>query len=473
MKKGKFLKVLSIIYLLSSFRCEAQSYDNLLVKNINEKIIIVQTERGSGNCLALKTNKGLVVFGTSWGTDKAMEYRRLIEDEFKNSDFKYIINTDYRIVSIGGNSIYQDALIIAQDEIFQEILYNQKNLDEEIQKEITIFNRKAQRSRNILKNQDISKSDSSLHKNWMDHCQRIADDLNSGYELILPSVIFKEELILALGNMTLHLKYFPNNGLIAWIPEENFLSFTGMFDPMHIITSTLRPTNKKLEIDKWIEILDEYTLKCRDVEQVILGYKGLWPMSKIKDRNQYIKQLWSLIKQSSAENMSFNQVLEELSINKKFTYLKDWDLYKEKGEDWLIEDHNTHITAFWLQLHPPLSTYIMNYVDQNGEADGQKEFSDIIKNRTHEFFITENQLNDLGYYLIEKGMMSFAINVFKMNTVSYPESANTFDSLAEAYMKNGQRNEAITTYEKSLELNPDNENAKEMLERLKTAKKRN
>ena len=87
MKKGKFLKVLSIIYLLSSLRCEAQSYDNLLVKNINEKIIIVQTERGSGNCLALKTNKGLVVFVTSWGTDKAMEYRRLIEDEFKNSDY--------------------------------------------------------------------------------------------------------------------------------------------------------------------------------------------------------------------------------------------------------------------------------------------------------------------------------------------------------------------------------------------------
>ena len=468
MKKIILLTVSSIFYILGSIPCKSQSYDNLLVKYINEEIIIVQTERKSGNSLALKTDKGIVVFGTFWGPGRAKEYKRLIVKEFKGADFRYVINTGSRITEIGGNSIYKDALIIAHNETFQEILYKQQNLNEEIQREITIFSRKAQRSRDILKNQDISKSDSSLHKNWMDHCQRIADDLKSGYEMVLPSVIFEEELILALGNMTLHLKYFPNNGLIVWIPEENFLSFTGMFDPMHIITTTLRPTNKKLEIDKWIEILNEYTVKCKDVEQVVLGYKGFWPMSKIEDRIQYIQHLWTLIKQASAENKSFSQVKEELSIETEFSYIKDWDVYKEHGEEWLIEDHNKHITAFWLQLHPPLGTYIINYVDQNGEANGQKEFNNVIKNRKHEFFVTENQLNFLGYSLIEKGMMSFAIHVFKMNTVFYPESANTFDSLAEAYMKCGLEEEAIANYKKSLERNSNNANAKEMLEKLTT-----
>ena len=47
------------------------------------------------------------------------------------------------------------------------------------------------------------------------------------------------------------------------------------------------------------------------------------------------------------------------------------------------------------------------------------------------------------------------------------KSANAFDSLAETYMKNGQIDLAIKNYEKSLELNPDNENAQEILNKLK------
>ena len=57
--------------------------------------------------------------------------------------------------------------------------------------------------------------------------------------------------------------------------------------------------------------------------------------------------------------------------------------------------------------------------------------------------------------------------VFKINTEYYPESANAYDSLGEAYMKNGQLKLAISSYEKSLELNPENANAKEMIAKLK------
>jgi cytochrome c-type biogenesis protein CcmH/NrfG len=51
--------------------------------------------------------------------------------------------------------------------------------------------------------------------------------------------------------------------------------------------------------------------------------------------------------------------------------------------------------------------------------------------------------------------------------VNYPESFNVYDSLAEAYMVNGDKALAITNYEKSLELNPDNQNAVEQLETLR------
>ena len=60
-----------------------------------------------------------------------------------------------------------------------------------------------------------------------------------------------------------------------------------------------------------------------------------------------------------------------------------------------------------------------------------------------------------------------ALKVFRLNTELYPESFNTWDSLAEAYMVKGEKAEAEKYYNKSLEINPDNTNAKKRLEKLK------
>ena len=65
-------------------------------------------------------------------------------------------------------------------------------------------------------------------------------------------------------------------------------------------------------------------------------------------------------------------------------------------------------------------------------------------------------------------MNAEAIKVFKLALEIYPKSANLYDSLGEAYMRSGDMKDAILNYEKSLQLNPGNENAKKMLEKLKT-----
>jgi Tfp pilus assembly protein PilF len=49
---------------------------------------------------------------------------------------------------------------------------------------------------------------------------------------------------------------------------------------------------------------------------------------------------------------------------------------------------------------------------------------------------------------------------------AFPESYNTYDSLAEAYMDNGDRDLAIANYKKSLQLNPRNTNGIRMLQKL-------
>ncbi len=57
--------------------------------------------------------------------------------------------------------------------------------------------------------------------------------------------------------------------------------------------------------------------------------------------------------------------------------------------------------------------------------------------------------------------------MFLLNVSNYPDSANVYDSLAEAYMVKGETTLAIENYERSLELDPDNQNATDQMKTLK------
>jgi glyoxylase-like metal-dependent hydrolase (beta-lactamase superfamily II) len=79
----------------------------------------------------------------------------------------------------------------------------------------------------------------------------------------------------------------------------------------------------------------------------------------------------------------------------------------------------------------------------------------------------ENELNRLGYELLQRGMVDEAITIFELNVTAYPNAFNTHDSLGEAYMVAGDSDRAVASYRRSLELNPDNTNAIAMLARLR------
>ena len=80
--------------------------------------------------------------------------------------------------------------------------------------------------------------------------------------------------------------------------------------------------------------------------------------------------------------------------------------------------------------------------------------------------IREERINNLGYSLLQEGKLVEATALLKLNVEFYPDAWNTYDSLGEAYMKAGQKDLAISNYKKSLKLNPQNSNAREMLKKL-------
>jgi tetratricopeptide (TPR) repeat protein len=127
-------------------------------------------------------------------------------------------------------------------------------------------------------------------------------------------------------------------------------------------------------------------------------------------------------------------------------------------------------TSHWhkIFLNRSAKASLFNAIKSDGIEKGIARYHELKaeSKRQNDYKITEEDINELGYQLLRGGTVKEAIEVLKLNVAEYPKSWNVYDSLAEAYMENGDKELAIENYKKSLELNPGNENGKMMLKKL-------
>jgi CubicO group peptidase (beta-lactamase class C family) len=103
----------------------------------------------------------------------------------------------------------------------------------------------------------------------------------------------------------------------------------------------------------------------------------------------------------------------------------------------------------------------------SGDFDGAiSAYKDLMKADPKDVSVDEMKINEDGYDFLRGGDTERAILIFKVNMILYPGSYNVYDSYAEACYKKGDKTLAIDNYKKSLKLNPDNQNAINMLKEL-------
>lgn len=115
---------------------------------------------------------------------------------------------------------------------------------------------------------------------------------------------------------------------------------------------------------------------------------------------------------------------------------------------------------------PSAADVLVPIATAGGAAAAIAEYDKLRRAKPVTYDYGEAALNRVGYALLSAGNTAGAITVFVRNTELFPKSANVWDSLGEAYMHSGEKALAIANYRKSLALNPHNENAVKMLEKL-------
>jgi hypothetical protein len=113
-------------------------------------------------------------------------------------------------------------------------------------------------------------------------------------------------------------------------------------------------------------------------------------------------------------------------------------------------------------------------VMEAGLAEGRSQvlsrYKAYVADPKHKFLgDAEERVNALGYRLLSEKRVADAIVVFEVNVSTHPSSWNAYDSLGEAYVASRDKQRALGAYRKSLELNPENANGRQMLEKIEKA----
>jgi len=99
------------------------------------------------------------------------------------------------------------------------------------------------------------------------------------------------------------------------------------------------------------------------------------------------------------------------------------------------------IEVFWTTLTQP-----------GGAAKARLLYDETRRANPTLMLFPEAEANAFGYELLGRGEAGEAVIVFEMNVDAYPQSANTYDSLSDAYVAAGKREEALRFAEKTLQV---------------------
>lgn len=134
------------------------------------------------------------------------------------------------------------------------------------------------------------------------------------------------------------------------------------------------------------------------------------------------------------------------------------------------ESHNSvPIIAFYNGITTIFEGYGISYREIENKKQLTEHFKKISDRLSWDFQPPEYLVNQLGYSMLQNENnddKSKAIEFFILNVENYSNSYNAYDSLGEAYEILGNNQNAIENYQKSLELNPENEHATMKIEEL-------
>lgn len=276
----------------------------------------------------------------------------------------------------------------------------------------------------------------------------------------LPTLTFQDSMKVYFTGEVIDLRFLPghtNNDIIVHFKNADLL-FTG-----DLIFSNSFPNVQQLgSIDLLEKGLSFMAEKFKGNTRILPSHGDEIKTSDLQPYLNMVKQTRAIVSTAIKNDKTPDDAKSE-------NILKDWKNWNSKLFPTGITT-STWIDNLYSSLEEGKARSGINILKKELQQSGVKamilKFRNQISSGKSKLLFFEAEMNAWGYALLGENKQNEATEIFKINTELFPESANVWDSLGEAYMLAGNKELAIKNYKKSLELNPNNSNAVDQLKKL-------
>jgi len=328
----------------------AASDFGITVRRLSQRVAVVSAGPWDNSYVAIATQKGIVVIDSGFSKTVARAVREAIQDEFKRSDFAYLINSHEHSDHIFGNSAYADAAIVGSDAMRTAIL-RMKADPASVAERLAIPEQSLARTRqDLLKEPKLADNPRVVQgeRFW----KTVQADYNSGVEFVPPTITFDRRMTLHLGDVSVHLFYFghwhSDADTIISIPEEHIVRLGAILYSGHlpVVKNPYGPKEALtgIMVDNWIGVLNEVMAHADEKTQFISCH-GWAVMSKAQCAPQvaYLEKLWDEVRRAKAAGKTVQQAKEALTRARVFP-----DLAGLANEGLTVSNiHEHNIDALW------------------------------------------------------------------------------------------------------------------------------
>ena len=410
----------------------------------------------------ITTAQGLIVVDTGLSPTLAELTRKKIKQELGRDDIIYVINTHDHFDHTDGNQVYAGATIIGHENAAAAI----RRFAEGKTAFITSRRNRIVQLESRLKTLQPGSPDALSAEETIRFDRLMNEDLEKRYIPTPPTKTFNNRMTLTVGDLELKLYAYgrahTDSDILVHIPRLGVLFVGDLFYPTSLMVSANAASPP--DVPSWLEVLDEVMKNKDDVKTIIGGHGHIFAPQWLAAQHRYFRELWDFITKAKSEGLVPENVEAQNPLAQKFAHLGPFFDLKSKE---VLDSHRQNIQLFWRSGMKPASEEIDRVIRQAGPEAGRARFKELQTKLAREFFIDERAFNALGYQFLREQKSPEAMAVFKMNTEAFPESWNVWDSLAEGYLISGDNDRAEVNYNRSLELNPSNDNARANLSQIR------
>lgn len=272
----------------------------------------------------------------------------------------------------------------------------------------------------------------------------------------LPDISVSSEMIIHLDGEILRIKALEethsDNDLLVYLEKEKALI---MGDLLFSETLPFVDLNSGGHIANELRTYDHILELFPRCETFLAGHGPKLSRQDFVNYSQIIQRTYELIVSSLKKEDSKETILQSRSYRDLLDQLPDG----EKFDKMWIESIET-----FTEKKIPLVEKLTEILETKGLEESLELFHQSYKQDG--FIMTEQDINLMAYNLMFRERYEEAEQYFRLYVQYWPESANSWDSLGEFLLDQGNDEEGRTCYEKALAMDQERGYIKEILEKI-------